>query len=112
MRGVGFPARAPAVRERPCIRIDSGQEPLRCDCLCWSSTPARASAAPAGARAARSGRLHGSTRRETEMTPTTLERDSFAARREALVAQALVERGIRSELVLGAMRSVPRERFL
>ncbi|HLX27717.1 MAG TPA: protein-L-isoaspartate(D-aspartate) O-methyltransferase [Casimicrobiaceae bacterium] len=41
-----------------------------------------------------------------------LERDQFAERREAMVTHALVSRGIRSELVLGAMRSVPREAFL
>ena len=36
----------------------------------------------------------------------------FAERREAMVAQAIAARGIRSELVLGALRSVPREAFL
>jgi protein-L-isoaspartate(D-aspartate) O-methyltransferase len=41
-----------------------------------------------------------------------LERDHFVERRDALVANTLVARGIRSELVLGAMRSVPREAFL
>lgn len=46
------------------------------------------------------------------MVLAALERDHFAERREALVAHALVSRGIRSELVLAAMRSVPREAFL
>ena len=46
------------------------------------------------------------------MVLAALERDQFAERREAMVNHALVARGIRSELVLGAMRSVPREAFL
>lgn len=46
------------------------------------------------------------------MATITLEADQFTGRREALVTRALAGRGIRSELVLGAMRSVPRERFL
>ena len=46
------------------------------------------------------------------MVLDALERDLFTERREALVARSLVARGIRSELVLAAMRSVPREAFL
>ena len=46
------------------------------------------------------------------MVLAALESDHFAERREAMVTHALVSRGIRSELVLGAMRSVPREAFL
>ena len=46
------------------------------------------------------------------MAFAALERDYFVKRREALVAHALVWRGIRSDLVLGAMPSVPREAFL
>lgn len=46
------------------------------------------------------------------MALAALERDRFDERREALVTHTLVARGIRSQLVLGAMRSVPREPFL
>ena len=41
-----------------------------------------------------------------------LERDVFAARREAMVEHAIAGRGVRSERVLQAMRTVPREAFL
>jgi protein-L-isoaspartate(D-aspartate) O-methyltransferase len=37
---------------------------------------------------------------------------TLAERREAMVAHAIVNRGIRSELVIAAMRAVPREAFL
>jgi protein-L-isoaspartate(D-aspartate) O-methyltransferase len=43
---------------------------------------------------------------------TVLERDRSAARREAMIEQAIVGRGVRSQRVLDAMRSVPREAFL
>jgi len=36
----------------------------------------------------------------------------FAERREAMVANQIARRGVRSEAVLAAMRSVPRERFV
>jgi len=38
--------------------------------------------------------------------------NEYTVRREAMVEQQLVERGIRDELVLGAMRKVPREQFV
>ena len=43
---------------------------------------------------------------------TVLTHDRLAARREAMIEHAIVGRGIRSERVLAALRSVPREAFL
>jgi protein-L-isoaspartate(D-aspartate) O-methyltransferase len=46
------------------------------------------------------------------MERAAFEMHRFAERREAMVAHAIAARGIRSELVLGAIRSVPREAFV
>jgi len=46
--------------------------------------------------------------------PSTRKRakESFSRLRREMVEKAIVARGVRSELVLNAMRSVPREAFL
>jgi protein-L-isoaspartate(D-aspartate) O-methyltransferase len=44
--------------------------------------------------------------------PTTAETDSFAPRRERMVAEQIEARGVRDPAVLAAMRRVPRHRFV
>src|SRR5688500_13669075 len=50
--------------------------------------------------------------RSAAANSTTAVADSFAERRQAMVERQIEARGIKSPAVLGAMRKVPRHRFV
>jgi protein-L-isoaspartate(D-aspartate) O-methyltransferase len=51
-------------------------------------------------------------RTQSPRTTANPAKEAFSKLRREMVEKAIVARGVRSELVLGAMRSVPREAFL